>query len=215
MSSYPIIGKGFIFLGINSACLLEVFSMDKIKLRKKMVEKLKSNSKEKKQKIEQSLVEHVIHSNLWNEAKTIGLTISKDFEWNTESLIRIAWEQGKTVAVPKCFPKSKKLVFYKMESYKQLENVYHDLWEPDPKKTIKIKSLSIDLLIVPGLLFDKFGFRIGFGGGYYDRFLTQFPNQTLSLTSRQQLCDELPADPFDIPVNNLITENGLYKMKTI
>ena len=83
--------------------------------------------------------------------------------------------------------------------------------EPDTQKAKEIDKNQIDLLLVPGLIFTRDGYRIGFGGGYYDRFLTDFVQPTVSLASTKQLVDDFPVEPFDIPVNYLLTEEGFVK----
>lgn len=158
---------------------------------------------------EQKLMEHLLESELWKQAAMIGITMAQAFEWNTKPIIEAAWDQGKKVCIPKCNPQEKKLTFYQLQNYDQLEVVYYNLLEPKPSETEKTEKMKIDLLIVPGIVFDKQGFRIGFGGGYYDRFLTDFANETVSLASTMQLVDHVPSESFDIPVKHIITENGM------
>ncbi|MBB6448260.1 5,10-methenyltetrahydrofolate synthetase [Geomicrobium halophilum] len=119
------------------------------------------------------------------------------------------WKQGKKVCVPKCFPAKKELQFYEIDGYHQLEDGFFDLIEPIPEKTDKKNKEEMDVLIVPGLIFDRRGYRIGFGGGYYDRFLSDFPNQTISLASSFQVRATIPACEYDIPVQQIITENEI------
>lgn len=86
---------------------------------------------------------------------------------------------------------------------------YFGLDEPDVKKTTPVKKDAIDLLIVPGLVFTKKGYRVGFGGGYYDRYLTDFTQPTVSLVHTKQFVEDFPIEPFDIPVQYLVTEKGI------
>ena len=183
--------------------------MDKSQLRNKAITYLKSLSGEK-QIIEEKLTDQLIHSELWKNASSIGVTISQGFEWDTYAIIDAAWKENKQVSVPKCNPANKGLTFYQLTTYDQLEIVYYNLKEPNPNKSRVTEKTSIDLLIVPGLLFDQHGYRIGFGGGYYDRFLTDFAHSTVSLISLGQLTKEIPREKFDLPVDYLITENGFY-----
>lgn len=168
-------------------------------------------SKEERNEIESRLTSNLIASELWQRAETIGITISQKFEWNTKQLIKAAWKQNKKICVPKCYPQKRKLKFFEITSYEQLEVVFYDLLEPNPDQTKYINKNVIDLLIVPGLAFDKRGFRVGFGGGYYDRFLMDYDNKTVSLCSNSQLKIEVPNESFDIPVQHIITETGQIK----
>ncbi|GGB29321.1 5-formyltetrahydrofolate cyclo-ligase [Virgibacillus dakarensis] len=183
--------------------------MNKPELRQSIITYLKQLSTVEKQTIEKKLASYLITLDTWKQAKTVGITISQQLEWDTKPIIETAWEEGKTVCVPKCLPKEKKLIFYEFYTYNQLETVYYHLLEPKPDESIEVEKDNIDLLLVPGLLFDKKGYRIGFGGGYYDRFLSDFPNQTVSITSERQVVDQLPKESFDIPVSRILTENGL------
>ncbi|WP_217490462.1 5-formyltetrahydrofolate cyclo-ligase [Lentibacillus jeotgali] len=185
--------------------------MDKSELRSDIIEKLQSLSAAERNDIEQLLAENLLTSEIWKQSSVIGITISHGFEWNTKLIIEKAWENGKQICAPKCLPKERKMDFYRINSYDQLEVVYYNLQEPKPRETEKITKHHIDLLVVPGLLFDKQGYRIGFGGGYYDRFLTDFTNKKLSLAANMQVVDKIPAASFDIPVDDVITESGFLR----
>lgn len=183
--------------------------MDKSQLRKQAIAFLNSLSKPEKKSIGDKLTNQLIHSDMWKNASSIGVTISQGLEWDTKAIIDAAWKANKQVSVPKCDPATKGLTFYRFTTYEQLEVVYYNLKEPNPAKSQSTKKSMIDLLIVPGLLFDESGYRIGFGGGYYDRFLTDFTNETVSLVSKAQLVEEIPMETFDLPVHHLITEDGI------
>lgn len=182
--------------------------MDKTELRKNAISMLKSISEAERKNIEEKLTHNIVKSDVWKQSDVVGITISNGFEWNTKPIIETAWNEGKSICVPKCRPEERKLDFYRINTYEQLEVVYYNLLEPIPEETQKVDKGMIELLIVPGLLFDRNGFRIGFGGGYYDRFLSDFPNNRISLASNAQIVEGLPAEPFDIPVDSIITESG-------
>jgi 5-formyltetrahydrofolate cyclo-ligase len=96
--------------------------------------------------------------------------------------------------------------FYEISSFDQLEIVYMQLHEPNPNKTNKVESENISYLIVPGVVFDLSGFRIGYGGGYYDRFLSNYDGPTISIAFDEQLIEIVPSENFDVPVQLLITD---------
>ncbi|GAA0443314.1 5-formyltetrahydrofolate cyclo-ligase [Lentibacillus halophilus] len=183
--------------------------MQKRNMRKDAKDELKKLSDAHRMQIEKKLKQNLVSSDVWKRADRIGITVSKGMEWDTNPIIEAAWQEGKTVAVPKCYPDERKLTFFDFHTYDQLETVYYNLLEPNPNKTDNVNKETIDLLIVPGLLFDQGGFRIGFGGGYYDRFLADFPNRTLSLAADFQVVEKLPSDSYDVPVDSLITEHGM------
>lgn len=183
--------------------------MNKKQLRQEAMDLLKNVTETERSKIERQFVDYLVESSEWKKATTIGITVSRGAEWNTRPMIEKGWQQRKKVCVPKCFPDEKKLQFYEINDCHQLEVGFYDLIEPNPEMTAKIDKHEIDLLIVPGLIFDRRGYRIGFGGGYYDRFLSDFLNQTISLASSIQMRKTIPTNEYDIPVQKVITEKGI------
>jgi 5-formyltetrahydrofolate cyclo-ligase len=144
---------------------------------------------------------------VWKSAGTIGITISIYPEIDTKKIIERAWQEGKKVAVPKCIPDTKSMVFKEISSFSQLETVYFGLQEP-VESTRAVQPSDINLLIVPGLAFTKTGNRLGVGGGYYDRFLIGYKGLSISLAFQFQVRGQLPAETHDIPVKMLITPSG-------
>ncbi|WP_198162753.1 5-formyltetrahydrofolate cyclo-ligase [Halobacillus mangrovi] len=183
--------------------------MNKSDLRKQGKIMLKSLTSAEKHEKEAYMYEHLFHSELWKKAQTIGVTVSQAHEWSTFPIIEQGWQEQKIVSVPKCDPDHKELNFYQLSDYSELETVYFGLKEPDPAKTKYLPKQHIDLLIVPGLLFNSKGYRIGYGGGYYDRFLTGFPGATIMIASEEQRHEQLPIEEFDRKVANIITEQGM------
>lgn len=186
--------------------------MEKSQWRKKMIANLQALTNQEREKVSKKLIAELLQSNLWKNAKSIGVTISRGFEWDTNPIIDAAWQEKKAVCVPKCEPKTRKMTFHQLTSYEQLEEAYFGLLEPIVDLTEKMHKDRIDLLLVPGVVFDRSGFRIGFGGGYYDRFLSDFPNMTVSLLHSMQLIERVPKEEFDIPVEHLITEEGIFSI---
>lgn len=150
-----------------------------------------------------------------SDTTTIGLTISSFPEVDTWSIIKELWSIGKKVVVPKCTPIDRSMIFYEIQSFDQLERVYMHLLEPNPLKTKAVASQNIDLLVVPGIVYSQQGYRIGYGGGYYDRFLTKFKGDTLSLAFDIQVVNDVEYDVFDLPVNKIITPTNIFQCKQI
>ncbi len=179
-------------------------------MRKK---ELRAEMKETLSKLPKSLYDDYSHriANLlfndedWLQANVIGITISQKPEVDTYQIIRKAWELGKQVAIPKCDPKEKKMSFRLITQFSQLETVYFGLLEPVAHLTAEIEPESIELLIVPGLAFTANGYRIGFGGGYYDRFMKNYFGKTLSLAFSPQMIPDFETEEHDIPVSKIIT----------
>src|SRR5690625_160091 len=106
--------------------------MNKGELRESVLGKIKRTPIKERKSDEKKLIEQVISSDFFQQASTIGIIISHGLEWNTKPIIEKAWELGKTVCVPKCYPENKELVFYEFHSYDELEVVYYNLKEPKP-----------------------------------------------------------------------------------
>lgn len=176
----------------------------KIKLRNNYLTKLKRLSTDKRARINHQLQEKLFQQSQWIKADTIGITIGQDHEWETWPIIERAWQENKKVAVPKCNPKLKQMTFYQIKQYDDLAIQFYDLMEPVIEKTEQVIKTNLDLLIVPGIVFDHSHYRIGHGGGYYDRFLTDFNQATISLVWQGQMIDKIEIEPFDQPVQELI-----------
>ncbi|TCI29550.1 5-formyltetrahydrofolate cyclo-ligase [Exiguobacterium sp. SL-10] len=137
---------------------------------------------------------------VWREANTVAVTLALDLEIDTLPLIRSAWKAGKSVFVPKVTKQG--LTFHEIHSFEDLEPGVMGILEPTTSATTR----AIDVCIVPGRVFERSGYRIGWGGGYYDRFLASYEGVTVSLAYDVQLLDEVPIEPHDIPVEFIVTE---------
>ncbi|KAB2338519.1 5-formyltetrahydrofolate cyclo-ligase [Cytobacillus depressus] len=175
-------------------------------LRKQIIEELAKIQKPVYEQLSYQIANNLFQDEIWKEANTIGITISKPPEVDTYQIIRRAWEEGKKVVIPKCLPQNKELDFRTLSRFDQLESVYYGLFEPIESMTIAVAPTDIDLLIVPGLKFTKNGYRLGFGGGYYDRYLTNYVGRTVSLAFQRQIADGIPIETHDIPVEKIITD---------
>jgi len=140
------------------------------------------------------------------EANTIGITISNQPEVDTIHLIEELWQLGKKVAVPKCHPKTREMTFYAIESFAQLETVYMHLREPIPERCELVDANEMDIILVPGVVFDRLGYRIGYGGGYYDRYVLNYKKgKLMSLLFDQQIVNRVPTEEHDCPVDIIVT----------
>jgi 5-formyltetrahydrofolate cyclo-ligase len=182
--------------------------MDKKDLRTYMLNELKKLTKQEYEQFSYEISTELTKQTIWQQANTIGITISRAPEVDTYQIIRKAWEQNKKVVVPKCHPKTREMTFHELNRFTQLESVYYGLLEPIEEVTTLVPKDEIDLLIVPGLAYDPNGYRLGFGGGYYDRFLVNFKGNTVALAFPHQLVDMLPVESHDIAVKYLISCKG-------
>lgn len=185
--------------------------MNKKQLRQQMKDQLSSITKPQYEDQSYRIAQALFQDHNWLYANTIGVTISNPPEVDTYQIIRKAWELGKTVVAPKCNPLTKELQFRKLETFSQLESVFFGLFEPNEESTLEIQGKEIDLLLVPGLSFNRQGYRLGFGGGYYDRFLQNYHGVTISLAFAVQVVENIPVEAHDLPVAKIITNNEVIK----
>jgi 5-formyltetrahydrofolate cyclo-ligase len=190
----------------------DVEIMDKKVLRAEMKETLSKLPRPLYEEYSYQIAMQLFDDQDWVQANVIGITISQSLEVDTYQIIRKAWEQGKQVAVPKCNPNERRMSFRLLNKFSQLETVYFGLLEPIVNMTAEVEPDSIDLIIVPGLAFTTNGFRIGFGGGYYDRFLRTYSGKTLSLAFPQQIIPSFEAEEHDIPVSKIITDQKVISI---
>jgi 5-formyltetrahydrofolate cyclo-ligase len=178
-------------------------------LRKSIKAKLSEISLPQYEDQSYKIAQQLFKTDEWMEASTVAVTVSKAPEVDTFQIIRKGWEQGKRMVVPKCEPKPRKLDFRELKRFSELESVYYGLLEPIVSETISVNPDEIDLVVVPGLAFSKNGYRLGFGGGYYDRFLANYQGKTVSLAFKDQILSEVPVENHDIAVEKIITSQGV------
>lgn len=181
---------------------------EKVRLRKQIIEHMNSLSEERYTTLSEKIAFSLYAQKEWAEAKTIGITLSMENEVNTYPIIEKAWEEGKKVVVPKCNKGTRTMSFRQISNFDQLEIVYMNLREPIPALTEEVNADEIDLQIVPGVAYTERGERIGYGGGYYDRYLMHYKGKTLSLAYSFQIVEHIPLEPFDKNVEKIITEKG-------
>ncbi|WP_270339940.1 5-formyltetrahydrofolate cyclo-ligase [Bacillus mobilis] len=181
---------------------------EKLRLRKQIIEHMNSLSEERYTTLSEQIAFSLYAQKEWAEAKTIGITLSMENEVNTYPIIEKAWEEGKNVVVPKCNKGTRTMSFRQISNFDQLETVYMNLREPIPALTEEVGADDIDLQIVPGVAYTGRGERIGYGGGFYDRYLVHYKGKTLSLAYSFQMVEHIPVEPFDKNVEKIITEKG-------
>lgn len=175
--------------------------MEKPVIREHMIQTLKQMPIKQKQQKETLILQLLFSSQIWQTAESVGVIRSLPFEFDTAAIFAKGFEQNKRIAVPKA--QQKKLQFYHVEPTTRYEASAFGVEEPISEQ----EAHHLDLLIVPGLAFSKNGYRIGFGGGYYDRFLSAFDGKAVSLVFGEQFNDQWTPDVFDIPIDKIYTDS--------
>ena len=176
----------------------------KSELRKQVLHEMKAIPREQKQAMDQALTDQFLEHPFYQEAKVIATYLSFPHEFQTQELIEQALKDGKKVLIPKTYPKGRMdFVVYHPQ---QLVKTSFGLLEPQGDLEV-VDASQIDLIHVPGLAFTTEGYRIGYGGGYYDRYLEHFSGHTLSTIYPCQIQDFIP-ESHDIPVQEVLIDEG-------
>ena len=176
----------------------------KASIRKSVLKKMKDLEPEIKRVADQSLIQRLRSLPAYQEASIMATYLSFPHEVDTSFLIDAAQADGKQVVIPKAYPKGRmEFVAYDPQKLKQTA---FGLLEPE-EGSQAIDQSDIDLIHVPGVAFQKDGYRLGYGGGYYDRYLADFDGATVSTIYACQEVDFLPA-PHDIPVQEVLVDES-------
>ena len=141
-------------------------------------------------------------------AKTVLFYVSMNEEAGTHDIIK-KYLDKKRIVVPTIQKEAKEFQVFHLTDWKELEPGVFGILEIHHQNRIPHPLNDIDLIIVPGVAFDHRGYRLGYGGGYYDSLLMIYPKPTIGLAYECQLVDEVPCDPHDLPVDKIITENQI------
>ncbi|WP_238403932.1 5-formyltetrahydrofolate cyclo-ligase [Paenibacillus paridis] len=140
-------------------------------------------------------------------------------ELDLSELIEWGWRTGREVIVPKCIAADRSMILYYLRSWDELTPGAYGIMEPNPEAATKVEAgAAPGAIIVPGLAFDRNGGRLGYGGGYYDRFAEQMQGYAagnghrlwLGASFEEQLIDEVPLERHDLVMDGVITEQAVY-----
>lgn len=139
--------------------------------------------------------------------------VSLPSEIDTRALIDQALADGKQVAVPRCVPNTRQMEFYLIRSLEDLEPGAFGVDEPVPERSVLLKSFDNSLCIVPALSCDRMGYRLGYGKGYYDRFLAQYTGHLIGVCYSECVSQRLPHGRYDRAVDLLVTERYIHTVE--
>jgi len=184
--------------------------MKKKELRKKAKELRDSIDMEQVARLSGIITGKVCNHPWFICSSTVFVYVSAGNEVKTTDIIETALKTGKRVCVPRVIPRVKMEAVPVNNIEQDLQKGFFDIMEPKPH-LVPVSEEEIDLVIVPGLVFDRNGFRIGYGGGYYDKFLARIRGdcRTMGIAFAFQVVDRLPAEDHDMNVMAVVTENEL------
>lgn len=150
------------------------------------------------------IINNLLKSNLYKNASSIFVYVSKNKEVDTRDFIEKALADGKKIYVPKI--KSREIIAVKLNDISELEEGRFDI----PTSMSEDSITNPDLTICPGLSFDDDKNRLGFGGGYYDRFLAKNQGIKIGLMISEFASSKIPTDSWDIKMDYVITEDEIF-----
>ncbi|MFD0588865.1 5-formyltetrahydrofolate cyclo-ligase [Paenibacillus sp. GCM10027627] len=157
--------------------------------------------------------------------RSVMVYISFRSELDLSSFIEWCWEQGIEVIVPRCIPADRTMELYRLADWDELEAGSYGILEPDPNRAKRLQqTVWPDVIVVPGLAYDLQGGRLGYGGGYYDRFADAAVEAIGKLSKEKrkkpiwlgagyeaQLVERVPLEAHDLQLNGIVTEKEVYE----
>lgn len=165
---------------------------------------------------DEAIFQRVIALPEYQSAKLLLTYISTPIEVATFRLVENALRRGKRVAAPRCVPGKIAMDFYEISSMRDLEPASFSVLEPKTESCPRLTRFPDSVCILPGLAFDEKGFRLGYGKGYYDRFLSRYRGVTVGVCYDACVRRELPRGRFDRCADILVTESRVLRLsKTV
>lgn len=189
---------------------MDTVALEKQRLREERLAVREALSEQERAVLDDRITQKLLAISEYAEATTVLTYVSVSSEVSTRMFIECALRDGKTVAVPRCLP-GHCLEFVAIASLEQLVVAPFNLLEPSRElPALTEDQMSNAICIVPALLVDTKGYRLGYGAGFYDRFLSTYPGKKICLAYQQNLSQEmLPHTAFDVAVDMVITESDV------
>ncbi|AQT68417.1 putative 5-formyltetrahydrofolate cyclo-ligase [Anaerohalosphaera lusitana] len=190
--------------------------MDKNQLRMQIKRAMLDMDDQKRAQLSKKACQNLINTDDFKKAAVIMVYLSLPHEVDTTFIILQAWQQNKTVAVPKVSWQQRHMIPVEINSLESgLSVERHGLRNPSTGLPMPLED--IDLVVTPALAFDRHGHRLGRGGSYFDRFF-QSPRlkaKKCGLAFSGQLLDEVPQDEHDVPVDCIVTDEGVIDCSSL
>jgi len=186
--------------------------IEKTELRKQMLQKRRALDKDFIKESEERFLQMINHFSSYQNAKTIMLYMDFQNEAPTRTLLKNALLKNKNIVLP-LTDKNFKIIPYKLGGEEMLITSALGISEPNPLTCPVADPKEIDVALIPGVVFDHMGNRIGFGKGCYDAFLPQLRSDALKVGFSYdfQLLKGIPFEPRDIPMDFILTEKRIFK----
>ena len=184
----------------------------KTDIRRLMAQRRKALTPPEAARCGKAIRQQIAKAPFYRESRCLSCYVSVGNEVDTHALIRSALDDGKCVAVPVA-RKGRPMMQVRISDLSELVPAPFGLLEPAEDSWDPIAPSAFDLVIVPGLAFDRQGNRVGFGGGFYDRFLSGLDAVKVGIAYGFQLGEALPTEPHDVGLDWLVTESRIFAFR--
>lgn len=182
---------------------------DKAVIRQRVLARRAAMTPDERRRASKAATAHLLGLSAYGRAKRVALFLSFGDEIDTWPLLEATWRAGKVALAPRVDRRSRRLRWGEVASKDDLEpGGYQGIMEP--VRTLPDDGVRPDLVVVPGVAFDEAGYRIGYGAGYYDRCLAEWPTvPRIGFAFEGQRIHRVPRESHDVPVHGLVTEAGV------
>lgn len=162
------------------------------------------------QQKDRAIYGRLISMEQYRRASTVVLYVSKELEVDTRQLMEKAWEDGKRVAAPRCIENTHLMNMHLIRSMDDLREGAYGILEPDESLPILTQTKNA-VCIVPAFCNDYRGYRVGYGGGYYDRYLSHFEGVKIGVNYSDCVRPRLLGGRYDVPIDVLVTDRYIRR----
>ncbi|MBK5243375.1 5-formyltetrahydrofolate cyclo-ligase [Clostridium sp.] len=184
--------------------------LSKVNIRKCILNKRQLCDSETSMKWNKSIFTKLVNSEFYKKSTVIFIFVSFEDEVDTHQIINRAISDGKIICVPRIQSKATGIEIFKINSLTELRPGYYGILEP-LERCPEVDSKNIDLIIMPGVAFDRHGGRVGYGAGFYDIFLNKMNRRVdkIALAYQFQVLNEVPMNELDVTIDGIITEEEI------
>lgn len=181
-------------------------------IREKSRERRKNTPSDVRAEQDRRISENVRRLHQYAPCSTLLIYMSTPIEVDTRRIIENAWADGKRVAVPRCIPDTRLMEFYYITSFDDVEPGMFGVLEPKDNLPM-VDNFDGCLMIVPAMQFDINGYRLGYGKGYYDRYMSRFTGVSAGLCYIEELRRHMYHGRYDKPVDIIVTDRCIRTCK--
>ncbi|MCX7904808.1 MAG: 5-formyltetrahydrofolate cyclo-ligase [Caloramator sp.] len=185
----------------------------KKELRREMIKKRLEMSKEDVEEKSNKIMDKIINILQEKKINNIMLYFPIKNEVSTEKLALFCFERGIGVIYPKSIIETYTILPCQIKSFNDLEEGEYGI--PEPKTYEIVDKKDIDIVIVPGVAFSRLGYRLGYGAGYYDRFLSDYKGTKIGVCYAFQICDSVFNEVYDVKMDAIVTELEIFEFNKI